>query len=133
MLTLKQLRDAGQLVIRRLLQGEGMLFNLLRTCTLPTQCPLSSAHAQREAIQMAWKLLTEVYGLDPERLYVSYFQGDEKQGLAPDLEAKQIWIDTGVPESRIVPGNAKDNFWGKSPASSGVWYILTHPLCFARM
>ena len=63
---------------------------------------------------MAWKLLTEVYGLDPERLYVSYFQGDEKQGLAPDLEAKQIWIDTGVPESRIVPGNAKDNFWGGS-------------------
>jgi len=70
---------------------------------------------KREAIQMAWKLLTEVYGLDPERLYVSYFQGDEKQGLAPDLEAKQIWIDTGVPESRIVPGNAKDNFWEMGP------------------
>ena len=70
---------------------------------------------------MAWKLLTEVYGLDPERLYVSYFQGDEKQGLAPDLEAKQIWIETGVPESRIVPGNAKDNFWGGSGFCSAVF------------
>ena len=48
-----------------------------------------------------------------DRLYVSYFEGDPKQGLAPDEETKQIWLDMGVPEERIVKGNAKDNFWGE--------------------
>lgn len=75
---------------------------------------------QKEAISKAWTLLTEVYGLDPERLYVSYFEGDEKQGLEPDLEAKQLWLDLGVPEERILPGNAKDNFWGKQGRSKAV-------------
>ena len=50
--------------------------------------------------------------MSPDRLYVSYFEGDEKQGLKADLEAKQLWLDLGVPEERILPGNAKDNFWG---------------------
>jgi hypothetical protein len=61
---------------------------------------------------MGWKLLTEVYGLSKDRLYVTYFGGDEKQGLAPDLEAKELWLKVGVPENRILPGSAKDNFWG---------------------
>ncbi|KAF9344524.1 Alanine--tRNA ligase, partial [Mortierella sp. NVP85] len=60
---------------------------------------------------MAWTLLTEVYGLPKDRLYVTYFGGDEKQGLSPDLEAKELWIQRGVPVNRIIPGNAKDNFW----------------------
>jgi alanyl-tRNA synthetase len=68
---------------------------------------------QKEAIETAWKLLTEVYGLSPDRLYVTYFEGDAKQGLQPDTEAKQLWLDIGVPEDHILPGNAKDNFWGK--------------------
>ncbi|KAL7421356.1 Alanine--tRNA ligase [Cryptotrichosporon argae] len=63
------------------------------------------------ACTMAWDLLTRVYGLPKDRLYVTYFEGDAKQGLEPDLEAKQIWADLGVPESRILPGNVKDNFW----------------------
>lgn len=63
---------------------------------------------------MGWKLLTEVYGLSKDRLYVTYFGGDEKQGLAPDLEAKELWLKVGVPENRILPGSAKDNFWGTS-------------------
>ncbi|KAF9300598.1 Alanine--tRNA ligase [Mortierella antarctica] len=66
---------------------------------------------KKEAIDMGWKLLTEVYGLSKDRLYVTYFGGDEKQGLAPDLEAKELWIKVGVPENRILPGSAKDNFW----------------------
>lgn len=66
---------------------------------------------KKEAISWAWELLTQVYGLDPNRLYVTYFEGDSKNGLEPDLEAKQIWLDTGVPEDHIIPGNAKDNFW----------------------
>jgi alanyl-tRNA synthetase len=61
---------------------------------------------------MAWKLLTKVYGLPSERLYVTYFEGDPKQGLEPDHEAKRIWSALGIPEERILPGNAKDNFWG---------------------
>lgn len=66
---------------------------------------------KKEAIAWGWELLTKVYGLDPQRLYVSYFGGDEKAGLEPDLEAKQIWLDMGVPEDHILPGDAKDNFW----------------------
>lgn len=60
---------------------------------------------------MAWKLLTEVYGLPADRLYVSYFEGDPAQGLEPDEETHQIWLSLGVPEDHIVTGNAKDNFW----------------------
>ncbi|ORY24753.1 tRNA synthetases class II (A)-domain-containing protein [Naematelia encephala] len=63
------------------------------------------------ALTMAWDLLTRVYGLPKDRLYVTYFEGDDKQGLEPDSEAQQIWRDLGVPESHILPGNAKDNFW----------------------
>ena len=68
--------------------------------------------AQKEAITYSWELLTEVYKLPPNQLYVTYFEGDPKNGLEPDLEAKQYWLDTGVPEDHIIPGNAKDNFWG---------------------
>lgn len=66
---------------------------------------------KQEAITWGWQLLTKVYGLDPNRLYVTYFGGDEKQGLEPDLEAKKIWLEIGVPEDHILPGSAKDNFW----------------------
>ncbi|KAK3807887.1 MAG: alanyl-tRNA synthetase [Benniella sp.] len=66
---------------------------------------------KKEAIDIAWTLLTEIYGLPKERLYVTYFGGDEKQGLSPDLEAKELLIQRGVPVNRIIPGNAKDNFW----------------------
>lgn len=62
---------------------------------------------------MAWELLTKVYGLPPDRLYATYFEGDAKQGLEPDLEAKALWAKVGLSESQILPGNAKDNFWGK--------------------
>ncbi|KXN90914.1 Alanine--tRNA ligase [Leucoagaricus sp. SymC.cos] len=64
-----------------------------------------------EAIQYSWELLTEVYQLPRDRLYVTYFEGDPKNGLEPDLEAKEHWLAQGVPEDHILPGNAKDNFW----------------------
>lgn len=44
---------------------------------------------------MAWKLLTGPFGLSPKRLYVTYFGGDNKMGLAPDLETKEIWRQLG--------------------------------------
>ncbi|KAG6026879.1 hypothetical protein E4U41_001137 [Claviceps citrina] len=66
---------------------------------------------KEEAIEMAWEILTKVYGLDPKRLYATYFEGDEALGLPPDEEAKQLWLNVGMPEDQIVPGDMKDNFW----------------------
>lgn len=66
---------------------------------------------KKGAIEMSWNLLTKVYGLDADRLYVTYFEGDASAGLEPDLEAKKLWMDVGVKEDHILPGNMKDNFW----------------------
>ncbi|POS84960.1 alanyl-tRNA synthetase-like protein, partial [Erysiphe pulchra] len=66
---------------------------------------------KQEAIQMSWELLTKVYGLQPERLYVTYFEGDKSLGLEADLEARALWKDVGVADDHILPGDVKDNFW----------------------
>ncbi|KAF9653789.1 hypothetical protein BDM02DRAFT_3152774 [Thelephora ganbajun] len=66
---------------------------------------------KKEAIFYSWDLLTRVYKLPKDRLYVTYFEGDPKNSLEPDLEAKEYWTQQGVPEDHILPGNAKDNFW----------------------
>ena len=71
-----------------------------------------SVDSQKEAVAYSWELLTEVYKLPKEQLYVTFFEGDPKNGLAPDTEARQYWLDQGVAEDHILPGNAKDNFWG---------------------
>ena len=51
-----------------------------------------------------------MYGLDKDRLYASYFGGDEKAGLPPDEEARQLWMKY-LPAERIIPFDQKDNFW----------------------
>lgn len=61
---------------------------------------------------MAWELLTKVYNLPPDRLYVTYFEGDAAQGLEPDTEARDLWRSVGVADDHILTGDAKDNFWG---------------------
>lgn len=66
---------------------------------------------KKEAIEYSWELLTKFYGLKEDRLYVTYFGGDEASGLLPDLEAKKLWEDVGVDPSHILPGSVKDNFW----------------------
>jgi alanyl-tRNA synthetase len=66
---------------------------------------------KKEAINYSWELLTKVYGLHPDRLYVTYFEGNAVSGLEPDNEAKELWRSAGVPEDHILPGNMKDNFW----------------------
>ena len=63
---------------------------------------------KEEAIDWAWELLTKVWGFPVERLYATYFGGDEKSDA--DLEAKEFWLRY-LPEERVVPGNRKDNFW----------------------
>jgi len=45
-------------------------------------------------------------------VYATYFGGDEKAGLEPDLETKELWEAIGCPKDHILPGNMKDNFWG---------------------
>ncbi|WP_128543703.1 alanine--tRNA ligase [Larkinella soli] len=65
---------------------------------------------KKEAIAWAWELLTEVYRLPKDRLYVSVFQGDEKDNVPFDQEAWDLWKPI-VGEDRIIRGNKKDNFW----------------------
>lgn len=65
---------------------------------------------KEEAISWAWECLTDVYGINPERLYATYFGGDAKQGLQEDIEAKEIWLRF-LPPSRVLPFGCKDNFW----------------------
>ncbi len=65
---------------------------------------------KKEAIAWSWELLTEVYKIPKENLYVTIFEGDEKEGLPRDEEAFTEWKKY-VPESHILLGNKKDNFW----------------------
>jgi alanyl-tRNA synthetase len=66
---------------------------------------------KKEAIGYSWEILTEVYKLPKDRLYVTFFEGDPTNGLAPDDESRQLWLDQGVAEDHILTGNTKDNFW----------------------
>ena len=63
-----------------------------------------------EAIDMAWELLTEVYKLPKDRLYVTVFEGDAKDGVAVDQESIDIW-NKHIPKDRIIKASKKDNFW----------------------
>jgi len=65
---------------------------------------------KKEAIAWAWELLTEVYKIDKDSLYVSVFEGSEDDDLPLDQEAYDLWKAI-VPEDRIIKGNKKDNFW----------------------
>jgi len=65
---------------------------------------------KKEAIAWSWELLTEVYKIPKDQLYVSIFEGDENEGLPRDTEAFELWKQF-VPEERIILGNKKDNFW----------------------
>jgi alanyl-tRNA synthetase len=67
---------------------------------------------KKEAIAWAWELLTDRWGLDPDRLYVTVHEGDEALGLAPDQEAADLWAsETTVPPAHILFAPSKDNFW----------------------
>lgn len=65
---------------------------------------------KKEAIEWAWELLTEVYKLDKNNLYVSVFEGYKEENLGFDQEAYDLWKNI-IPENRIILGNKKDNFW----------------------
>lgn len=65
---------------------------------------------KKEAINWAWELLTEVYKIPKENLYVSVFEGSKEDNVPFDQEAWDIW-KTLIDEDRIILGNKKDNFW----------------------
>jgi alanyl-tRNA synthetase len=65
---------------------------------------------KEEAIAWAWELLTEVYKVNKDNLYVTIFEGDASEGLERDTEAYDFWKNH-ISEDRILNGNKKDNFW----------------------
>ena len=65
---------------------------------------------KKEAIEWAWELLTEVYGLDKSRMYATVFEGSEEDGVPFDQEAYDYWKQY-LPEDHIIRGNKHDNFW----------------------
>ena len=65
---------------------------------------------KKEAIGFAWELLTEVYKIPKENLYVTIFEGDASENLERDQDAYDFW-KTHISEDRIINGNKKDNFW----------------------
>ncbi|GAA4269361.1 alanine--tRNA ligase [Hyunsoonleella aestuarii] len=65
---------------------------------------------KKEAIAWAWELLTEVYAIDEDILYVTVFEGDEEDGTEMDTEAYNFWREH-ISEDRILKGDKKDNFW----------------------
>jgi alanyl-tRNA synthetase len=67
------------------------------------------------AAEFAWKLSTEGFGIDPEKIWITVFEGDEGLGLGPDQEAIDAWLEIGVPRERIVLCDRDENFWQSGP------------------
>ncbi len=65
---------------------------------------------KEEAIAWAWELLTEEFGIEKDRLYVTVFGGDKADKMEKDTEAYDFW-KKWIPEDRILDGSKKDNFW----------------------
>ena len=65
-----------------------------------------------ESIEWAWELFTKVWGIDPDRLWVTVFAGDDADGLPKDEEAANLWPKvTPIPVERVLACSKKDNFW----------------------
>jgi alanyl-tRNA synthetase len=71
---------------------------------------------KREAIEFAWDLSRDVFGLAERDIWVTVFAGDEELGLGPDQEAIDYWLAMGVPRERIVECPRAENFWQAGPS-----------------
>ena len=78
-------------------------FNSISNCD-------NDAYFKSLAIDMAWKLLVDIYKLDKNAMYVTYFGGSTEFGLEPDLETKCLW-EKYLPQKQILPFGMKENFW----------------------
>ncbi len=95
------------------------LFEMLGNWSFGNPHNPEAGYFKKEAITWSWELLTKVYGIPKENLYVTIFEGDAKEGLPEDSEAAEVWknclLQSGFTESeletRILKGNKKDNFW----------------------
>ncbi|HNO71520.1 MAG TPA: alanine--tRNA ligase-related protein, partial [Bacteroidia bacterium] len=65
---------------------------------------------KKEAVEWAWELLTNVYKIAPDRMYVTVFEGSKEENIAFDQDAFDAWKKY-IPSDRIINGNKKDNFW----------------------
>jgi alanyl-tRNA synthetase len=70
---------------------------------------------KQEAVEFGWELSLEGFGFDPERIWITVFEGDPELGLGPDEEAIQCWRSVGVPDERIVRLPRSENFWQAGP------------------
>jgi alanyl-tRNA synthetase len=87
------------------------MFEMLGNWSFGQSQPGGNGYFKKEAIEWAWELLTEVYGIDPSWMYVTVFEGsNDADQLEKDEEALALWRNL-VPESQILYGNKKDNFW----------------------
>jgi len=72
----------------------------------------SFGHYEKEtACRMALELLVNVYKINLDGLYFSYFGGDRNLNLEADLETKSIWLKLGIREDHVMPFGMKENFW----------------------
>ncbi len=67
------------------------------------------------AVEQAWQLSLEGFGFEPERIWITVFEGDDALGLGPDEEAIEAWMNIGVPRERIVALPRSENFWQGGP------------------
>lgn len=86
------------------------MFEMLGNWSFGDPVHPEKGYFKAEAIAWSWELLTEVYKIDKDRLYVTIFEGDGKEGLERDTEAYNEWKKR-IAEDRILPGSKKDNFW----------------------
>jgi alanyl-tRNA synthetase len=86
------------------------MFEMLGNWSFGNSTENPAPYFKEEAIAWAWELLTEIYKINKQRLYVTVFEGDEKEDLPKDEEAISFW-EKWISEDRIIMGKKKDNFW----------------------
>src|SRR5450759_4157235 len=95
------------------------MFEMLGNWSFGDPVQPQAGYFKEEAIAWSWELLTGVYKIDKDKLYVTVFEGDEKENLSRDEEAIKFWkkclsdsdFTEAEIEDRIIMGNKKDNFW----------------------
>jgi alanyl-tRNA synthetase len=70
---------------------------------------------KQQAVEYAWDFSLNGFGFEPDKVWVTVFEGDDALGLGPDEEAIEAWLSVGVPRERIVPLSRDDNFWQAGP------------------
>jgi len=86
------------------------MFEMLGNWSFGDPSRLEEGYFKKETTEWAWELLTEVYKIDKNNLYVTVFGGDKKDNLPKDMETYNYWKKL-IPEEKIIWGSKKDNFW----------------------